>query len=372
MNRNTIRLGRILGIPIGLDYSWFLVFALMTWTLAASYFPAEFSHWPVAEYWLVGAATAVMLFASVLLHELGHSVIALRYKVPVRSITLFIFGGVAQIESEPPSPPAEFWIAVAGPFVSFLLAGIFAALQRAAGAAEPLLALAKYLAYINGALGLFNLIPGFPLDGGRVFRAVVWGATHNLHRATLIAANVGRVIAFLFIGYGVWQVFTGNVGNGLWIAFIGWFLVTAASAQLQQERVEGLLAGHRVVEAMRRDYTSVDAGTTLEAVVDQHIIGSGRRSVVVGRDGSVAGLLTVHRIKEIPRSTWPTTPVAAAMIPLDQMKRIRPDAEMTSALKEMDRDGVNQLPVMDGGHLEGLLSRDDVISFLRTLTELGA
>src|SRR5512136_2176398 len=198
MNRSSISLGRVLGIPIGVDYSWFLIFALLTWSLATSYFPAEFTNWPVAEYWIVGVVTVILMFASVLLHELGHSVVALRYKIPVRNITLFIFGGVAQIGAEPPSASAEFWIALAGPAVSFGLAVFFRLLQTISGAFSPLLALVTYLAYINGTLALFNLIPGFPLDGGRVFRAIVWGVTHNLRRATLIAANVGRVVAFLF------------------------------------------------------------------------------------------------------------------------------------------------------------------------------
>jgi Zn-dependent protease len=206
MNRGTISLGRILGIPIGLDYSWFLIFALLTWSLANSYYPAEFKNWPATQYWVVSAATVILMFGSVLLHELGHSVVALRYKVPVRSITLFIFGGVAQIGTEPPNAIAEFWIAIAGPITSFALAILFSILQPVVSAFAPVLALAKYLAYINGTLGLFNLIPGFPLDGGRVFRAILWGTTHNLRRATLIAANLGRFIAYFFIALGVWQM----------------------------------------------------------------------------------------------------------------------------------------------------------------------
>jgi len=209
MNRSTISLGRILGIPIGLDYSWFLIFALLTWSLATSYYPAEFKNWPVTQYWVVGAVTVILMFASVLLHELGHSVVAMRYKIPIRSITLFIFGGVAQIGAEPPSAISEFWIAIAGPLTSFILALFFRLLQPMVNGLAPLLAIAEYLAYINGALGLFNLIPGFPLDGGRVFRAIIWGTTHSLRRATLIAANLGRFIAFLFIVLGVLQIFTG-------------------------------------------------------------------------------------------------------------------------------------------------------------------
>jgi len=369
MNRSAIPLGRILGIPIGLDYSWFLIFGLLTWSLATSYYPAEFKNWPVAQYWIVGAVTTILMFVSVLLHELGHSVVAMRYKIPVRSITLFIFGGVAQIGAEPPSAIAEFWIAIAGPVTSFALALFFGFLQPVVGALAPVLALAKYLAYINGTLALFNLIPGFPLDGGRVFRAMVWGSTHSLRRATLVAANLGRFIAYLFIILGVWQMVTGNFGNGLWIAFIGWFLESAAASQVRQQTIQDWLAGHRVSDVMRRDYTAVSPDSTLEQLVNEHILGSGQRSLVVEQNDRVVGLLTLHDVKKILRSDWPTTTAAQAMIPAEQMKRIRPDAELVAALGEMDRDGVNQLPVMVDDQIQGVLGRDDVIGLLRTLGE---
>jgi Zn-dependent protease/CBS domain-containing protein len=369
-NRQAISLGRILGIPIGLDYSWFLIFALVTWMLAASYYPSEFTNWPAAQYWVVGAATAIMLFVSVLLHELGHSVVAMRYKIPVRSITLFIFGGVAQIGAEPPSASAEFWIALAGPVVSFALAIVFGLLRPIFVAVAPLLALAQYLAYINGTLAVFNLIPGFPLDGGRVFRAIVWGVTHNLRRATIIAANVGRVIAYLFILAGVWQMLNGDFGNGLWIAFIGWFLENAASAQVQQQTVHDLLADHRVTEVMSRDYAAIPENATLQHLVDDHILGTGRRCFMVTQDDKTVGLLTLHAVKEVPRTAWPTTTAAQAMMPMAQVKRVEPGEELWAALEEMDRDGVNQLPVMVDGQCLGMLSREDVISYMRTRREL--
>lgn len=369
MKRQTISLGRILGIPIGLDYSWFLIFGLLTWTLAVSYFPSEFSNWPTAQYWIVGAATAIMLFVSVLLHELGHSVVAMRYKIPVRSITLFIFGGVAQIGAEPPSAMAEFWIAIAGPVVSFALAAFFGALQPIVTGVTPLLALVKYLTYINAVLAIFNLIPGFPLDGGRVFRAIVWGISHNLRRATVIAGNVGRLVGFLFIFAGVWLMLGGNFINGLWIAFIGWFLESAAVAQIQQQQVQGLITGHKVSEIMSHNYTAIPTDTTLQQMVDHHILGRGQRSFIVEQGQAVAGLLTLHHVKEIPRDRWTMTTAAQAMIPVTDLKRIRPETDLWAAMQEMDRDGVNQLPVMSNGHIEGMLSREDVISYLRTLQE---
>jgi CBS domain-containing protein len=232
------------------------------------------------------------------------------------------------------------------------------------------LGLLKYLVYINLALGLFNLVPGFPLDGGGVLRAIVWGVTHNMRRATLIAANVGRFIAYLFIFFGVWQMFGGNFMNGLWIAFIGWFLESAARGQVQQLALHDILAGHKVSQAMNRQYTAIPADTTLQHLVDDHILASGRRSFVVKRGNTVAGLLTLHNIKGIPRSDWPTVAVAQAMIPAEQMKRLRPDTELWAALEEMDRDGVNQLPVMVDGQIQGMLSREDVVGYLRTLREL--
>ncbi|HUX25996.1 MAG TPA: site-2 protease family protein [Burkholderiales bacterium] len=360
-----------MGIPIGLDYSWFLIFALLTWMLASSYYPAEFKHWAPPLYWIMGAVTAVMLFVSVLLHELGHSVVALRYRIPVRSITLFLFGGVAQIGEKPPSPKAEFLIAIAGPIVSLGLALLFTLLKPAFAAVEPLWGLATYLAYINFGLAVFNLIPGFPLDGGRVFRAAVWAVTKDLRRATLIAANGGRFFGFLFIFVGVWQMLSGNLGGGLWIAFIGWFLDNAATAQLQQVLVQGLLAGHTVRQAMSSRGVGVPAEMTLQELVDGHILGTGRRCFLVNSGEEPVGLITLHRVKEVPRTDWGQTTAAEAMLPLKKVKRIGPDAELWSTLELMDREGVNQLPVTTNSQVVGMLSREDVITFLRTLRELG-
>jgi Zn-dependent protease/CBS domain-containing protein len=371
MTRHGIPLGRIWGIPIGLDYSWFVIFALLTWMLGGSYYPAEFKDWPPLLYWFMGAVTAIALFVSVLLHELGHSVVALRYKIPVRSITLFLFGGVAQIGTEPPSAKADFFVAIAGPFVSLVLAVVFYLVQPLVVGIEPLLGLAEYLAYINLALVLFNLVPGYPLDGGRVLRAFVWSITGNMRRATLIAANLGRFVAFAFIFAGVWRMFTGNFGGGLWLAFIGWFLDNAASGQVQQELFQGLLAGHRVSQAMGNHCASISADLTLQQLVDEHILGSGQRCFLVNRGDNAVGLVTLHRIKDVPRSEWATTSAAQVMLPLEQSKQIGPDAELSAALQKMDRDGVNQLPVTRDQHVIGMLSREDVITFLRTLRELG-
>ena len=371
MNRHTIRLGKILGISIGLDYSWFVIFALLTWMLGGSYYPEEFKHWSPLLYWLMGAITAIMLFVSVLLHELGHSVIALRYNIPVRSITLFLFGGVAQIGAEPPSAIAELFIAIAGPLVSLALAVFFYAAQPLVAGMEPLLGLAKYLAYINMALVLFNLIPGYPLDGGRVLRAIVWAITGDMDRSTLIAAAVGRFCAFLLIFAGVWQMFSGNFGGGLWVAFIGWFLDSAASVQIQQVMFRGLLTGHRVSQAMSTHCAIIPEDMTLQQLVDEQILVSGQRSFLVNRGDQTVGLITLHRIKEVPRPEWATTSAARVMLPIEQLKCVDPDTELWSALEKMDRNGVNQMPVIRDQHVIGMLSREDAITFLRTLREFG-
>ena len=371
MTRHNIPLGRIFGIEIGLDYSWFVIFALLTWMLATSYYPDEFKNWSTSLYWLTGAATAIMLFVSVLLHELGHSVIALRYKIPVRSITLLLFGGVAQIEKEPPSPKVEFLVAIGGPLVSLALAAFFYAVQPVVSGVAPLLGLTKYLAYINMALFLFNLIPGYPLDGGRVFRAIIWAATGSMTRSTSIAASVGRFFAFVLIFVGIVQMLNGNVGGGIWIAFIGWFLDNAASVQLQQVLLQGMLNGYRVAQAMNTHYTMVPENLRLQELVDERILGSGQRYFLVNRGDKILGMITLHGIKDVPREKWTITNVADVMLPFSALKCTSPDTELWSALQNMDRAGVNQMPVVQAGKVVGMLSRDDAITFLRSLQELG-
>jgi Zn-dependent protease len=313
----------------------------------------------------------VLLFGSVLLHELGHSFVAQRFRIEVRSITLFLFGGVAQIGSEPPSPKAEFLIAIAGPIVSFALAIGFWVMQPGLAAYEALWGMTRYLAYINLSLAVFNLIPGFPLDGGRVLRAFVWAVTKNMRQATLVAANVGRFFAFTLIFLGVWRIFSGDIGGGIWMAFIGWFLDSAASAEVHRAVSQGLLAGHSVSQAMSSQCASVAGEVTLQALVDEHVLGSGRRCFLVTRGAETVGLMTLHRIKEVARAEWGTMTAAEAMLPLEELKRIEPAAELSAALELMDRDGVNQLPVMTGRRVVGMLSREDVVTYLRTVEQVG-
>ncbi len=370
MKKNTLNLVRIFGIPIGLDPSWFLVFALITWALAIGYFPAEFKLWTRLQYWSVAAVTSILFFISVVLHELGHSIVAQRYKLSVKSITLYIFGGISEITSEPKSALAEFVIAFAGPLTSIILAVIFYALEIVFKGVAPVFAITKYLALINGTLAVFNLIPGFPLDGGRVFRAIIWGITHNLRRATEIAGLLGHGIAFFFILLGVWQLFQGNWVNGLWIAFIGWFLENAVVGQVQQQRIHALLAGHTVDQVMTRSCVMASAELTLQELVDQYILDKGQRCLVMMRGEQAVGLVTLHSIRQIPRNRWGSTTAAEVMTSMDKVKRTSPEVGLEQALEQMGTNGVNQLPVMENGQIEGMLSRQDIINYLHLLQNL--
>jgi Zn-dependent protease len=371
MFRHTIPIGRIFGIPIDLDYSWFLIAVLITWMLAVNYYPTEFKAGSSAEHWLMGAVTAVLFFASIVVHELAHSWVALRYKIPVRRITLFVFGGVSQIAGEPPSASSEFLIAIVGPLTSLALAVLFFVAERLLVSAPPALAVAKYLALINLMLGLFNLVPGFPLDGGRVFRAMVWAASKNFRRATLIAAHTGRIFGFIFIFMGVTQVFAGRVGDGLWIVFIGWFLESAAGAQIQQQMLQGLLVGHKVSDVMGESCLHIPGDTPLQKLVDEEVLKHGRRCFLVEQGGHPTGLLTLHHIKEIPRTHWATTSSAQAMVPLARLTTTSPGAELWTTFEKMGGDGINQMPVIEGGELVGVLSRGDIVKYLQTIQQTG-
>lgn len=375
MSGNTLRLGRLFGIEVKLDYSWFVIFALVTWSLAGQYFPTAHPGWSVTSYWAMGALTALLFFASVLAHELAHSFVAQAQGTPVRDITLFLFGGAAHISEEPKSPRHEFLMALAGPVASLMIAGLFGLLWQGSLTSNPMLhALTGWLATINLALGLFNLIPGFPLDGGRAFRAIVWYITGNLRRGTEIAGGLGRFVAYGFIFWGVWQIFGGNWANGLWIAFIGWFLENAATASVQQVALREWLIGHTVREVMMTDCPQLFGQLTLDVAVDQVVLPSGKRCFPVVAQGQVQGLLTLHRIASAPRDQWATTRVQDVMIPLAELKTVHPNEELVTVFERMVSEDINQYPVLETGsrRLLGIVARDNVLAFLRTKAALSA
>ncbi|MFP5210313.1 MAG: site-2 protease family protein [Acidobacteriota bacterium] len=367
-----IPIGRFWGISVALDYSWFLIVGLLAWMLAVSYYPVAFSNWTTAEYWMMGIVTAVMLFVSVLIHEFAHSLVAQQFGLPVPRITLFLFGGVSELESEPTRASTEFWIAVVGPVTSFALAAFFWEIEPFFTPGRPLFALAEYLALINLVLAIFNLIPGFPLDGGRVFRAIVWKMTGNYHRATITAGLSGRFFGFALILLGVWRALTGDLGGGIWIAFIGWFLESAAGSQLQQESVKHLLGDHKVSDAMRRDFLKVPSSISLEELVERNLLPLGMRCAVITQFDNPVGMVTMSTIREVPREEWPNTPAIQITIPLQKLTTTEPNAILWSALEKMGRDGVNQLPVVDRNEIVGMLSREDILHYLSALKALAA
>ena len=371
MKDKHISVGKLLGIPIYLDYSWFLILMLLTWILAESYFPMEFKNWDKIAYWLVALLTSIFFFLSILLHELGHSVIAKKFKLKVKRITLFVFGGVAEISKEPPKSIEEFWIAIAGPITSFLLAGIFYLLGIVFASNVYLVASFHYLALINFILAIFNLIPGFPLDGGRILRAIVWAITKNFKKATTIAANAGRFFGFTLIMLGVFQIFQNNVFNGLWIAFIGWFLESAAIAQIQRQALNDLLFGHQVHEALSNDFGIVYPDSTVQEIIDNHFIGADRRCLLVKDNNVMIGFLTPRQVNSISVNERQSKTVKDFMISLTDITKINSEEPLLDALKKLDENNLVEMPVLENDKCIGILNRSSITQFMIELHKLG-
>ncbi len=367
----SINLGRIWGIPIGLHWSLFLVFGLLSWSLALGYFPEEYPTLSPPAYWLLAAFTSLLFFGSVLLHELGHAIVALRNQVPVRGITLFIFGGVAQLEREAPTPGAEFRIAIAGPAVSLALAAVFGGVWLLDQQIPLLAAPSIWLARINLILAVFNMIPGFPLDGGRVLRAIVWQYTGNAHRSTQIAAFSGQLIAFGFMGLGFFIALSGNFFNGLWLAFIGWFLQNAAAASSAQSNLQQTLQGVTVRQAINHDYPIVPATLSLNQLIEEQVLTGGHRYFFVGDNGQPRGMLTLTDVTAVPQRKWRYTTTEQVMKPMKTLICVKPDLDLIEALKIMNEANVAQVPVVEQGQLLGVLSRERVLHYLNLRLQLG-
>lgn len=367
----TIHLGRIAGISIQLHYSWFLVFVLLTVSLALGFFPANFPALDGTLIWIVSALSAILLFVSVLIHELSHSFVALARGMGVHSITLFIFGGVSNIRGEPRSARDEFLMAVVGPLSSFGIAIVCAVLTRLA-LPLPALAVLSYLAIVNALLGAFNLIPGFPLDGGRVLRSVIWGVSNNLRKATLWAAGVGQLVAWLFIFGGFYiAFFEGALLSGIWLALIGFFLNSAAEASRQQVAVQERFRGVRVEHLMNPRPVSVGPELSLEDMVEQFVLSRNIRALPVVEGGRLLGIVTVVDVRQVPRDRWPYVPVARVMTPAERVVAVEPSAPLAVALRMLGPEDYHQVPVVRDGRLVGLLSRGEVIRFLQVRDELG-
>ncbi len=363
-SKNQVRVGKIYGIPLTFDFSWFVILFFLTWILSESYFPKEYKGWETAWYWIIGGTTSVLFFLSVLLHEIGHSIVAKKFNYNVRQIKLFVFGGISEISQEPKKASEEFLISVAGPVVTFVLAGIFYVLSYFSKSDVYLYALFHYLMVINLILGFFNLIPGFPLDGGRIFRAIVWGIKKDFKQATFISASVGRVFGFIFIAIGFLEIMAGLWVDGLWIAFVGWFLESAAFAQIQRQEITKLLAGHKVEDALSKAYGLVPASATIAEFIENQILMRHRRFFIVEKQGVNVGLVTIHDVQKVPKEKWETTTIEEIMKPIHEVKTVSVDLPLVEALKQMDEQGVNQLPVVENGEIVGVLTRESLISLL--------
>jgi len=369
--QSQIKLGSVFGIKIGLHYSWFLIALLIVLSLS-SQFHASNPSWGDGVILTLAVATAILFFISLLLHELAHSLVATSNKLPVREITLFALGGVSQIEKNPVSAKVEFWMAFVGPLTSAVIGVICLSLARWIGdpSTEPWMAMLLWLGYINLSLAAFNLVPGYPLDGGRVLRALIWWKTGDADRSTRSAARVGQAVAFGFIAFGIFQYFGGSGIGGLWIAFIGWFLLQAARESYLQVGLTHALEGVRVADVMTRDCPTVDGWLNVQNFVEQELLRTGQRCFIVVDKGEITGLVTPHEIKQIDRAKWPFTTLHDIMRPLGDLHSVTPDTPLNSALESMSRYDLNQLPVVSNNHLEGVLSRARVLGYLQTHAEL--
>lgn len=364
-----IRLGKILGIPIYLHTSWFIIFVLITLSLRMQ-FAMQHPRWTPAQHWALGILTSLVFFASVLFHEMCHSVVAQHYRLPVKSITLFVFGGVSQIEREPPNAWQEFTIAIAGPLSSLFLAGCFWLVAHYVHGSEMVAAVAGWLWEINLILALFNLVPGFPLDGGRVLRGIAWAITGSFERASAIASTSGRAFAYLMIFIGIWQALSGNFVGGLWLAFIGWFLLEAARESYAQVAIRGSLTGLRASDIMAREVPTIAGSTSVEEYVHE-VLRTGQRSHIVAGTEHPAGLVTLRSARHAPREEWPNTSVQAVMVPMDKVLQASPEEPALEVLERMQKADVNQMPVVSEGRIIGMVSREAILRVLQIRMQSG-
>src|SRR5262249_43118544 len=367
----------IVGIPMYVDPTWLVMFGLISWTIVGQ-FSAEHPLWTTQQHWIVGIATSILFFGSVLFHELSHSVVAQHYKIKVVSITLFIFGGLARIEREPSKAVQEFNIAIAGPLASFFLGGVFWGITKFSPYSEMIGALASFLSKINLALAVFNLLPGFPLDGGRVLRAIIWGITKDFSKATRVAGTAGKVVAYGMILLGAWQAFNGNIRYGVWTAFIGWFILSAAQESVAQVTVRENLSGLRAQDVMSHEVPTFPGGNTLEDYAAE-VLRTGRRFHLVLNDDRLTGMMNVQALNAVPREEWTGTSVQGVMVPREKIVWARPDEPLLGLLERLLASDVNQMPVLSDGEdgdgnmqIVGMVTRDSILRVIQTRSELRA
>jgi Zn-dependent protease/predicted transcriptional regulator len=367
------RIGRVLGIPIYIDFSWIIIFSLITYMLSQQ-FTKEHPQWSTPEHWALGILTSLLFFGSVLFHELSHSVVAQRYRLKVISITLFIFGGLARISREPSKAMEEFNIAIAGPISSAILSGLFFLITLVFPYNQMLGALASYLWQTNLALAVFNLLPGFPLDGGRIFRAIVWGATKDFSKATRVAGASGKLIAYTLIAIGLWSAFNGRWG-GIWTGLVGWFLLNAAHASVQQVTIRESLVGLTAADVMSNEVPTIPGNMSLDEYSGE-VLRTGRRVHIVTSDDRLVGLMNVAALNTVPRDEWNINSVQATMVQREKILWAAPEEPLQRLLERLMAADVNQMPVVrhtDEGaaNIVGMVTRDAILRVIQTRSELG-
>lgn len=369
-----IDLFRILGFEVRIDLSWVIVAILIAWSLSTGVFPFRHEGLSAQTYWTMGILGAIGLFLSIIIHEMSHSLVARKFGIAIKGITLFIFGGVAEMKQEPPSPKAEFLMAAAGPLSSLLLALMFYAfslLARNAGWPEPVDGIFRYLAWINGMLAVFNLVPAFPLDGGRILRSVLWGWKKNLRWATRIAAGIGSGFGLVLIFMGFLQFFSGNFIGGMWWFFIGMFLRGAAGMSYRQLLVRRALEGEPVKRFMKPDPVTASPSTTLEKLVEDYVYRyQFKLFPVVDKENQLLGCVTIKMIKEIPKKEWSRKTVGEIVMGCSPENTIDSQADAMEALSLMNRTGSSRIMVTEENRLVGILSLKDMLSFLDLKVEL--
>lgn len=373
MNGRGIKLLKVLGIQVSLDYTWFIIFAIFAWSLAYGYFPFTLPGFGTGTYVFMGVVSAILLFACVLIHEISHSYTANRLGLDIREITLFIFGGVAQLTKEPEDAKTELKIAIAGPVASLVLAIFFWIGARAvSGETYPVLnSILGYLALINLVLLVFNMIPGFPLDGGRVFRALWWLKTGDINRATRVASDIGKGFALFLIVAGFMQIFVGNFIGGLWFVLIGVFVRQAAESGYQQVVIKRALEGLKVRDLMSAPVITVSEDKTLSDAVENYFFKHHHASYPVTSNGHIAGLLTLNNVRSIDRDKWTGTRVGEVMEKLGPRDSLSPDDNAVDALtRMMGNNHIGRFPVIKNGELVGIISRRDIMKMLEFKTGL--
>lgn len=364
---------KLSGFAVRVDWSWLIIAGLLTWSLARGVFPVDYAGMAPATYWWMGAVGTLGLFLSITLHEFGHSLVARRFGIPMKGITLFIFGGVAEMGEEPPNAKAEFFMAIAGPLVTVVLAGLFFGLahwSRAAAWPLPAVGVLHYLAWINLIVLAFNLVPAFPLDGGRVLRSALWGWKKDIRWATWLASGIGTAFAYALLAWGIFSFFFGNFVGGIWLFLIGLFLRSASRMSYQQVLLQQSLSGEPVRRFMTANPVTVAPAASVKSIVEDFLYKYPYKFYPVVEHGQLLGCITLDQVKQVPKDEWERRTAESVAAPCSRDNIVEPETDAAKALSTMSRNHVSRLMVVDHGELVGVVALKDLLNFLTRKLEL--